>query len=199
MSNSKPSAKIDHSELTSSAFWIGHTLMIIATVVGVYLAAQAGLKQAIIFDDVTARQNNYFLRQSLYEELADNIGSLREYDKQYLSRNISSNQLKANAPNISRYVWETMKYSQITLETPSYFLGETRRFYAQVDDIIAKAEASFYSSQYASGLMTKQLDRMAHEVLPKLKSNTATLATYLEQFDVYVDDLKAVAPSEAEQ
>ncbi|UTW49239.1 hypothetical protein [Bacterioplanoides sp. SCSIO 12839] len=192
MRTSLPKKKMNHSELTSSGFWVGHILMIIATIAGVYLAAQAGLQQAILFDDVIARQNNYFLRQSLYEELQDNVAILKEYDQSYLSRGISANQIKANSPKISRYVWETMKYSQTTLETPSYFLGETRRFYAQVNDIIAKRESFTYGPQHASKLMQAQLENMENNVLPKLKANTQYLATYLEAFDVYVDDIKGV-------
>jgi len=184
--------KMDHQDLSSSGFWIGHLLMIIATIVGVYLAAQAGLQQAILFDDVTARQNNYFLRQSLYEELQDNVEILREYDKKYLSRGISANQLKANSPKVSRYVWETMKYSQTTLETPSYFLGETRRFYAQIDDIITKRESFTYAPAFASKLMKEQLDNIENKVLPRLKANTEYLADYLRQFDVKVDEIKGV-------
>ena len=189
---SQRNKKIDHSELTSSAFWIGHILMIIATIAGVYLAAQAGLQQAILFDDVTARQNNYFLRQSLYEELQDNIKILRRYDEEFLSRGITANQIKANSPRISRYVWETMKYSETTLETPSYFLGETRRFYAQVDDIVAKRESFTYGPSFASKLMKEQLDNMETQVLPKLKANTEYLARYLKGFDVNVEDIKGV-------
>lgn len=190
--NTLPKKKMNHSDLTSSGFWMGHILMIIATIAGVYLAAQAGLQQAILFDDVTSRQNNYFLRQSLYEELQDNVAILGEYDQQYLSRGISAQQIKQNSPKISRYVWETMKHSEITLETPSYFLGETRRFYAQVDDIIAKRESFTYGPQHASKLMKAQLDNMENNVLPKLQANTRYLAEYLEGFDVYVDDIKGL-------
>ena len=188
----KPKKKMNHQDLSSSGFWIGHILMIIATIAGVYLAAQAGLQQAILFDDVVSRQHNYFLRQSLYEELQDNVAILTEYDKEYLGRGISVNQLKANSPKISRYVWETMKYSQTTLETPSYFLGETRRFYAQVDDIIAKRESFTYGPSFASKLMKQQLENMSKNVLPKLKANTEYLEQYLKDYDVNVVEIKGV-------
>ncbi|KZZ43183.1 hypothetical protein A3759_20710 [Thalassolituus sp. HI0120] len=188
----RPKKKMNHQDLSSSGFWIGHVLMIIATIAGVYLAAQAGLHQAILFDDVVSRQHNYFLRQSLYEELQDNVAILAEYDKEYLGRGIPEHVLKANSPKISRYVWETMKYSQTTLETPSYFLGETRRFYAQVDDIITKRESFTYGPSFASKLMKQQLANMSNHVLPKLKANTDYLEEYLKAYDVNVVEIKGV-------
>lgn len=188
----KAKQKMDHQDLSSSGFWIGHMLMIVATIAGVYLAAKAGLQQAILFDDVVSRQHNYFLRQSLYEELQDNVNILRQYDQEFLGRGISANKLKANSPKISRYVWETMKYSQTTLETPSYFLGEARRFYTQVDDIISKRESFSYAPSFASKLMKQLLDNMENNVLPKLKANTDYLAEYLKDYDVNVSDIKGV-------
>lgn len=194
-----PAKKMDHQDLTSSGFWIGHILMIIATIAGVYLAAQAGLHQAILFDDLNSRQNNYFLRQSLYEEVADNVRVLREYDKKFLSRGISATQLKLNSPDISRYVWQTMKYSPVTLETPSYFLGEVRRFYAQADDIISKRESFAYAPSHASGLMKGLLDNMEQQVLPRLLANTEYLAEYLKRYDVNVNDIKSAQPEAKRQ
>ncbi|WP_419811515.1 hypothetical protein [Bacterioplanoides sp.] len=190
--NTLPKKKMNHSDLTNSGFWMGHILMIIATIAGVYLAAQAGLQQAILFDDVTSRQNNYFLRQSLYEELQDNVATLRKYNESFIAANVPVNVLKDHPPVISRYVWETMKYSETTLETPSYFLGEARRFYAQVDDIVAKRASFTYGAAHAGKLMKAQLDNMENNVLPKLQSNLRYLAEYLEGFDVYVDDIKGI-------
>ena len=43
--------KLDNQELVKTSFWISQVFMIIATIVGVYLAAQEGLSQAIIFDE----------------------------------------------------------------------------------------------------------------------------------------------------
>ncbi len=184
--------KADHTEISSSGFWIGHLLMVTATIFGVYLAAQAGLKQAIIFDDVSTKQSNYFLRTSLYEELRDNVKILREYNKNALSKNSTKSALKMQNPNLSKYVWDTMKYSPVTLETPSYFLTETRKFYRDAEDIIHKGEEKFYGSRHASKLMTAVLDRMEKEVLPKLAKNTDYLIEELKEFDVDVSEIQGL-------
>jgi len=179
--------RLDHSELTNSGFWVGHILMIIATIAGVYLAAQTGLRQAIVFEEVTSTENNFYLRQSLYQEVRDNVEILREYDKEFLSRGVTANQIRANSPRVSRYIWETMKYSQATLETPSYLLSSVRRFYSQVDDIVAKRESFVFGPTYASKLMNIELKKMEQEVLPKLKANVEELAVTLAEYGVDVD------------
>src|SRR5690606_35824840 len=63
----------DHTELKSSGFWIGHFLMILATIIGVYLAAQAGLKQAILSDEITNLKQGHHVRSPLVDEFQDNI------------------------------------------------------------------------------------------------------------------------------
>lgn len=176
----------DHSELQSSAFWVGHILMVAATIAGVYLAAQAGLQQAILFDDITSKQSNFYLRQSLYEEVSSNVTILRDYNSEYFSRSISAQELKQNNPKLSRYVWDTMKYSPFTLETPSYFLMEVQSFYRQVDDLIEKGEKRTYGASYAGKMLTELLDHMEKDVLPALKNNSDSLAQELKAVGVDV-------------
>lgn len=176
--------EVDHRELRSSGFWVGHVLMILATIFGVYLAASAGLKQAIIFNEINDTQSNYFLRLSLHDELAENVALLRVYHDEYLSKNISNRALKRNNPHIDRYVWETMRFSPFTLETPSYFLSEVRRFYRHVDDIIEKTEQQTYAAHYASPLLLAQLDHMEHTVLMELANNAHQLAKELAEFGI---------------
>lgn len=191
--------RLDHSELTNSGFWVGHILMIIATIAGVYLAAQTGLRQAIVFEEVTSTENNFHLRQSLYQEVRDNVEILRQYDKDFLGRGVTANQIRANSPRISRYIWETMKYSEATLETPSYLLSSVRRFYSQVDDIVAKREAFVFGPTYASKLMNIELKKMEQDVLPKLKDNVRELANTLDGYGVEVDlylDTETSEPAE---
>lgn len=64
--------KMDHRDLIRSSFWVGQIFMLIATVMGVFLAAQSGLEQALTFDSITRMESNYYLRKSLQDELTDN-------------------------------------------------------------------------------------------------------------------------------
>ena len=181
-------ANADHSDLKTSSFWISQIFMIIATVAGVYLAAQAGLQQAIEFDNLTSTESNYYLRQSLYDEVDANVSLLRTYNKEFFSRPLQKNELEKNTPALRRFVWESMKYSPSTLETPSYFLREIQGFYADIDLIMANRLSWAHGPSYASKLMTEQLDHIENVVLPKLADNTRQLAQELKDAGMDVED-----------
>lgn len=178
--------RTDYTELKKLSFWVAQLAMVIATIVGVYLAAQAGLKQAIVFDTITSTQSNYHLRRSLADELQANVIILRAYNKDYLSRAIPPQELKQNNPNLSRFVWETMKSSPATLETPSVFLNETQAFYRQVDDLISKGENRVFAASHAGNLMNQQLDHIEKELLPLLEENLRQLEKKLAGYGVSV-------------
>jgi len=183
----KLAKKLDNKELVNTGFWLSNIFMLIATVAGVYLAAQAGLQQAIIFDDMTSKQNNFYLRQSLYEEVKDNVESLKAYNTEYLSRSIPIDELRSNPPEVSYYVWETMKNSQTTLETPSKFLSEVRRFYSRTESIVEKREKRTYAASHAGKLMKAQIEHMENDVLPELKASADNLKAALKQMNVTVN------------
>lgn len=181
---------MDHGDLEKSGFWISQLFVVLATIVGVYLAANAGLKQAIIFDSITSQERNYYLRVSLHDELQDNVNHLRTYVDETLSGNPSQTALENQRPRLSQFVWKTMRYSSTTLETPSLFLTEGRRFYTRAEDILQKTESRTYGASHAASLLTAVLDKMEQDTLPKLKANFRTLAEGLKEQGVNIDLLK---------
>ncbi len=182
--------QMDHRDLGSSGFWISQLFVVLATIVGVYLAANAGLKQAIIFDQITNKERNYYLRVSLHDELEDNIAQLRLYAEDVLPRNLSRPMLENQRPAISQFVWDTMRYSPRTLETPSVFLTEGRRFYANAEGIIRRVEAGTYGAQHAAGLLNDLLDEVEQGLLPAMRENTERLAEELNRHGVDIQGLK---------
>ncbi|GAA3965079.1 hypothetical protein [Allohahella marinimesophila] len=180
--------QLDHGDLQKSGFWVSQVFVVLATIIGVYLAANAGLEQAIRFDSIIAKEHNYYLRASLHDELQDNARELRGYVKDVLGRNPAN--LKDQHPALSQFVWETMRFSPATLETPSLFLTEGRRFYADTASIIEKVENHFYGATYAAKLLTELLDRMEQDTLPKLKANYQALGESLKADGVQIELLK---------
>lgn len=170
---------MEHRELASSGFWLGQLFMIVATVLGVYLAAQTGLKQAIIFDAITDIQNNYYLRRSLYDELDDNVQVIREYSKL-----ITQNRAADLDPVVETFVWETMRYNSNTLQTPPYFLREARQFYASTSDIVSKVHSHIYSANHGAKQLNELTDRMENQVLPKLKASIDKLENELKENNI---------------
>ncbi|WP_394391533.1 hypothetical protein [Shewanella woodyi] len=177
--------QLDNKELIKSSFWISQVFMIIATVTGVFLAAQEGLSQAITFDTLTNKQNNYYLRHALYDEVSDNVQELNEYRENIVGKSTSS--IKNFHPNMATFVWENMRYSQYTLETPSAILSEIRRFYIQAEDIVNKIENRVYGAQYGGDLLEALTEKISTKTLPALKANYTELAEELKRNDIIVE------------
>lgn len=170
--------KLDNAELIKTGFWVGHLLMIMATIAGVYLAAQEGLSQAIQFDQLTDKQNNYHLRHALHDELSDNVDIINDYAELVITKNPYN--IKDFHPAMALFIWENMKYSTYTLETPSEILSSTRRFYLQSEAIINKIEKKFYGARFGGEELKKITQKIQSETLPALKSNYQQLAEELQ-------------------
>ncbi|SDI31411.1 hypothetical protein SAMN04488540_10174 [Ferrimonas sediminum] len=177
--------KLDNQDLVKTSFWISQVFMLIATVVGVYLAAQQGLSQAIAFDALTSKQNNYYLRHALYDEVNDNVAIINAYADTVLTESHSN--LKTIHPQMAQFVWNNMRYSSQTLETPSQILTETRRFYMAAADIIQKMESRTYGSHYGANKLKELTAGISSRTLPALQHNYQTLATELKAADIIVE------------
>ncbi|EKE77397.1 hypothetical protein [Gallaecimonas xiamenensis] len=177
--------RFDNSELTKTGFWVGQVFMLIATVMGVYLAAQQGLAQAIAFDDLDDQQNNYYLRRSLHDELADNIQVIRDYtatlekEKPY--------HLDRYHPQLQFYVWDAMRYNPNTLQTPSQFLSGVRRYYAEIQDIISKGEQRTYGVHFYINLLREKTDAVEKSTLKDMADDIGQLKLDLKKAGVDVD------------
>ncbi|MCU8060471.1 hypothetical protein ACROAH_14460 [Shewanella oncorhynchi] len=181
----KRTIKLDNTELIKTSFWVSQIFIIIATVVGVYLAAQEGLSQAIKFDALSNMQNNYHLRHALYDEVSDNVEILSHYADTV--ETVSSNSLVKMHPQMGLFVWDNMRYSANALETPSDILSDIRRLYLESEKIISNIETRHYSVSYGKDQLQNVLSKIKEDTLPKLKTNYETLSKELKDNDIAVD------------
>lgn len=181
----KRAIKLDNTELIKTSFWVSQIFIIIATVVGVYLAAQEGLSQAIKFDALSNMQNNYHLRHALYDEVSDNVEILSHYADTV--ETVSSNSLVKMHPQMGLFVWDNMRYSANALETPSDILSDIRRLYLESEKIISNIETRHYSVSYGKDQLQNVLSKIKEDTLPKLKTNYETLSKGLKDNDIAVD------------
>lgn len=182
--------QLDNKELKSSGFWLNQVFMIVSTIVGVYLAAQSGLQQALTFDTYSKMEDNYYLRMSLHDELSDNTRDLQAYIKDYLMRNAPAQELKDNRPDMSKYIWETMKYNPTTLETPNEILTSARRFYSQTDDLLNRALARRLGANYAGQQLQIIVDDMQKNTLPYIAASADQLKKELSKNGVEIGAIK---------
>lgn len=181
--------KIDHGELKKTGFWLNQAFMIISTIVGVYLAAQSGLEQALKFDTLNKMEDNYYLRMSLYDELEDALNDLDAY-AEFLTKNPSSQAIKEHKPMLEKYIWHTMQYNPTTLETPSYILSDVRRFYSKADRTLDQVERWAIGSRHAAELLKEQTAEFRQGSLKALLNSAEHLKQLLEKEDIRVDILK---------
>lgn len=171
-------------EARKLSFWISQCFILVATVLGVYLASSQGFKQALAYGDVQAARNNYYLRKSLQSELSDNIALVREYMVKVEKGNLADRK----APfALDTFVWESMKNSSSTLETPPELLRGSRQFYRGVADLQQKIADSAVSGKVGSDRLGALVDDLEKNVLPKFTSDMDGLRKWLAERGVQVN------------
>ncbi|WP_462178908.1 hypothetical protein [Pseudoalteromonas gelatinilytica] len=180
---------VDNKELKSTGFWLNQLFLVFSTIFGVYLAAQSGLEQALKFDSFSKMEDNYYLRTSLYDEVKDNAEHLKKFAN-LLAKSPPKSELEYNKPTIEKYIWQTMQYSPTTLETPSEFLTEIRRFYSKSQFIIDAAISRKMSAKHASEQLNEAVDIINNKTLPNLKSSALKLQSELSKNGIQINSLK---------
>jgi len=179
--------RFDNSDLIKSGFWVGQIFMVIATVVGVFLAAQEGLSQAIKFENLNSKEKNFYLQHALADELIDNITTLEEYTTLLIKN--KPYDLKAHHPMFDTFVWESMKYSSNALETPSQILSAIRRYYNERAVLIKKIEGRQLGARYAANLLVTLNEKIKKEELQELIKHYTKLHNELNEAGIDVSPL----------
>jgi len=123
-----------------------------STVLGVYLAAQAGFKTALQFEIARSERDGFYMRRALLDEVKDNLESVDDWSQSFekaLRNRISDSYFLPTdswlvywsdkngwsnagiAPDelkMRTFVWETMKQQSITFQLSPQLLSGVRRF-----------------------------------------------------------------------
>lgn len=183
----RPTIRFDNSDLIKSGFWVGQIFMVIATVIGVYLAAQEGLSQALLFENLNSKEKNFYLQHALADEVGDNIKTLDLYAK--LLKEKSPYDIKAHHPVVDDFVWDNMKYSSNALETPSNILSAIRRYNSETTVIITKIENRQFGTKYGAGLLLELNKKVSEGALKNLINNYTQLHNELIEAGIEVGPL----------
>jgi hypothetical protein len=116
-------------------FWVSNLVIVLSTIMGVYLAAQAGYATAVNFEKVRNEREGYFMRKALLDELRDNID---EADKTSAWVAKDGWRMQGGSPDPFKpqnYVWDSMKESTVTFAIPADILTGVRRYYAAAEGV----------------------------------------------------------------
>ncbi len=179
--------RVDNQDLLSSGFWITNICMIVATIVGVFLASNEGFRQAMLFDEINTTEANYYLRRSLLLELEDNLTLVEQKvttleNAQYKRFDPSRDSLV-----LDLYVWNSMQYSPNTMEVPSELLAGARRYYRSLNVTWQQMAQHQISSQMGLSIVREANQQVTIELLPALKTDLAKLKQELIEYGVQVN------------
>lgn len=161
-------------DIKRPSFWISNVFILMATVIGVYLAASQGFEQAVQFDTLRADKSNYYMRVSLRNELASNVEHMKEYiDK--VAKRIDKPELV-----LDTFVWNSMTYSPSALETPSALLREAQAFYRRAPEIM---NTPYFNNQNKASNLGELIKHVEENVLPAFDADTDALRKSLKDRD----------------
>lgn len=115
-------------------FWVSHSLVVFATIMGVYLAASAGFEKAIQFELLKSDRSGYYLRSAMRDELVDNINNIEYWTTDYTGGNARAYINHPGEYSLDNFIWQGMKYSSETFEIPTEIISSIRRFYIQAEN-----------------------------------------------------------------
>ncbi|MHC5226491.1 hypothetical protein [Ignatzschineria sp. LJL83] len=117
------------SEIKKPSFWVSQLFILMATILGVYLAATQGFKQAMQFDHITNQKNIYYLQQSLKNEIESNLSSIELFIDE--SKN-ASDPWKAYPLETSSFIWHNMQEAPISLQLQPTILQSAEKIMTNI-------------------------------------------------------------------
>lgn len=170
----------------SFEYWLGQILVIVATIVGVYLAAVVGFEQAIDFEVFNEYMDEYDVATSFYEEAMANATYIEAQANKRLAEP-KSVKLALPPLALNQFVWKTMQYNPQTFELSAATINAAQRYYANITKGY-KSINSFYDYE-TTAAAKKLLQRTADfrvEVLQPLAERIEFLEGKLAEYDTEI-------------
>ena len=160
-------------------FWVSNAVIVLSTVLGVYLAAQAGYRTALDFELARTERESYFMRRALLDELKDNL-----VQADTISKNMAENgwRVRNADPEIFKlqgYVWETMKQQSTTFQIPSEVLTGVRRYYDKSAGYTKQLAVGQGTATEAVAAWLKDTQEVREKIVPALEKDIEDLRNKL--------------------
>jgi hypothetical protein len=197
-------------ESGNAEFWISNLVIMASTIIGVYLAAQAGFTTALQFEIARSERDGYYMRRALLDEVQDNLASVDDWSKTFekaLRNRISESYFLpadtwtgywsdkngwSNAGIIpdelkmKTFVWETMKQQSITFQLPPELISAVRRYYDSMDGSMKDVRSHEWHAGPAAKAILEDTKRMRDDIVPAFEKDIAELRASLQAKSVPV-------------
>jgi hypothetical protein len=197
-------------ESGNAEFWISNLVIMASTIIGVYLAAQAGFTTALQFEIARSERDGYYMRRALLDEVKDNLTSVDEWSETFEKalRNRISDQYFLPSDSWTGYwsdkngwssagivpddlkmkifVWETMKQQAITFQLAPELISAVRRYYDGMDSNMKDVQGHEWKAGPAAKAVLNDTKRMRDVILPAFEKDIAELRASLQTRSVPV-------------
>ena len=168
-------------------FWVAQLVVIVATVLGVYLAAQAGFAKAVQFEQVIGDRDGYHLRSALIEELRDNLDQADQWGKAFTGGQAQSFFVPGARFELQTFVWDAMRFSKENSQTHDAGLTGVRRFYHDAEANLQRMTQADRNARPAAEALLAQVERARQTVLPLLEKDRDALKARLQAAGIALD------------
>ena len=182
-------------------FWVSNAVILFSTVLGVYLAAQAGYGTAVQFEVTRAERENYFMRRALLDEVKKNLDAVDRWGNDFekmLRDTISKDYFKPDeiwttyyfdhngyehsAPDSLKmkiFVWETMKQQSVTLQLPPALISAVRDYYDSMEESMKDVSKRNWNGAKAVRTVIEESKKMRETFLPVFEKDAEELQARL--------------------
>jgi hypothetical protein len=164
-------------------FWLGNIFVMLSTVLGVYLAANSGLKTAMEFERISSDRDNYYLRANLRDEVMYNVAVSEEIitaiDKVGTFDRI-------NHPAYQHFVMDTMKEQSNTLKTPNKILTGILRYNEDINSYMGLRDRRYISYPELADKMRERIKEFRASTLSLMEQDLSSLKLRLDEANVAV-------------
>jgi hypothetical protein len=200
-------------ESGNTEFWVANIIVLISTVLGVYLAAQAGYKTAMEFEVSRADRDGYYLRRALLDEVKENLEKVDEWGagvEKVLRNRISADYFLPTdtwyayfsdkggwksggnwAPDeikMNTFVWETMKQQNTTFQLSPKVLSGVRRYYDNMEGNGKDVRSQEWKAAPAAKAIVEDTRKMRAEIVPIMEKEMTRLQGRLAAKGVPLDE-----------
>ncbi|MGB0907146.1 MAG: hypothetical protein ACPGVT_06610 [Maricaulaceae bacterium] len=123
------------SELMTTAYWVGHGVVIVATIIGVYLAASVGFKKAVDLEILRADRGTYYVATSLLMETENNMEQFQGYIDEAAKHRLVYNE-HIEGVKLNDFIFQAAKYSDSTFEMDPEVLNTISQYYVNTGSVI---------------------------------------------------------------
>jgi len=152
-------------------------MVLVATVLGVYLAATAGFSQALKLDLLQSDRGTYYVAESLYQELNFNNTNMEGYLERAKDK---QNVFKEHIAGIrlNEFIFNTAQESDSTFEIDPGLLSEVSNYYFNTGNAVDNYYATGMQSPAAlMAVVKRETEKLkTQETLDRLANYNSKLA-----------------------